>query len=103
MKKATIFGDETNIEGKNHQEDLTFFIKKGTVKLNYVKPNTSIKLYEGSVYVEVENSNMNVTSTTGKIKVDAFIYEKTYQKKSQKNKNNFSAITIKANIFLTTR
>lgn len=103
MKKATIFGDETNIERKNHQEDLTFFIKKGTVKLNYVKPNTSIKLYEGSVYVEVENSNIKVNSSTGEIKVDAFIYEKTYQKKSQKNKNNFSAITIKANIFLTTR
>jgi signal-transduction protein with cAMP-binding, CBS, and nucleotidyltransferase domain len=79
------------------------FIEKGIVKLNQVRANVSIKLYEGSIYGALKNSNMNVTSTTGKIKVDDLFYEKIYQKKSQKNKNNFSAITIKANIFLTTK
>tara|TARA_B110000503_G_scaffold132402_1_gene208326 strand:- start:1277 stop:1921 length:645 start_codon:yes stop_codon:yes gene_type:complete len=102
-KKVTIFGDEINIESRNYQEDIAIFIEKGIVKLNQVRANVSIKLYEGSIYGALKNSNMDVTSTIGKIKVDDLFYEKTYQKKSQKNKNNFSAITIKANIFLTTR
>ncbi|MFT6699637.1 MAG: hypothetical protein ACJAVD_001138 [Porticoccaceae bacterium] len=102
-KKVTIFGDEINIESRNYQEDIAIFIEKGIVKLNQVRANVSIKLYEGSIYGALKNSNMNVTSTTGKIKVDDLFYEKIYQKKSQKNKNNFSAITIKANIFLTTK
>jgi hypothetical protein len=102
-KKTTIFGDEINIESKNYQEDLTIFIEKGIVKLNQVKANVSIKLYEGSVYGVLKNSNINVNSSTGKIKVNTLFYEKTYQKKLQKNKNNFSVVTIKANILLTTK
>ena len=102
-KKVTIFGEEINIESRDFQEDLAVFIEKGIVKLNYVTANTSIKLYEGSVYGALKSSNINVTSATGNIKIDALFHEKTYQNKLEKNKNNFSVITIKGNIFLTTK
>jgi hypothetical protein len=102
-KKVTIFGEEINIESRDFQEDLAVFIEKGIVKLNHVTANTSIKLYEGSVYGALKSSNINVTSATGNIKIDTIFHKKIYQNKLEKNKNNFSVITIKGNIFLTTK
>jgi hypothetical protein len=102
-KRVTIFGESINIESKDYLGDLSIFIEKGIVKLNQVKANTSIKLYEGSIYGVLENSNINIISKVGKIKIDERFHEKTYQKKLEKNQKEFSVTTIKANIFLTTK
>ena len=102
-KRVTIFGESINIESKDYLGDLSIFIEKGIVKLNQVKANTSIKLYEGSIYGVLENSNINIISKGGKIKIDEHFHEKTYQKKLEKNQKEFSVTTIKANIFLTTK
>ncbi|SDS45372.1 hypothetical protein SAMN05216503_3109 [Polaribacter sp. KT25b] len=102
-KKVTIFGENINIESKNYQGDLAVFIDEGIVKFNEVKANTSVKLYEGNIYATLKNTNINVTSNTGKIQIDNILHEKRYQKESEKNQKNFTVTSLKANIYLTTQ
>jgi hypothetical protein len=102
-KKVAVFGENINIESKSYQDDLSIFIEKGILKLHEIKANTVIKLYEGSIFGILKNTNVNIDSKIGKIKIDDAFYEKKYQKKSEKNHNNFSVTTLKANIFLTTK
>jgi hypothetical protein len=102
-KKVTIFGENVNIESKSYQGSLAVFIDEGIVKFNNVQENISIKLYEGSIYGALKNTNIDVISKVGIIKVDDVFYEKTYQKKSETNQNNFSVTSLKANIYLTTQ
>jgi hypothetical protein len=102
-KKVTIFGENINIESKSYQGNLAIFIDEGIVKFNEVQAETSIKLYEGSIYAMLKNVNIDVTSNIGKIKVDAVLHEKTYQKKSEKNQKNFTVTSLKANIYLTSQ
>lgn len=102
-KKVSIFGENINIESKNYQGDLAVFIDEGIVKFNEVKANASIKLYEGNIYATLKNTNINVTSNTGKIQVDNILHEKRYQKESEKNQKNFTVTSLKANIYLTTQ
>jgi len=102
-KKVTIFGENINIESKNYQGSLAVFIDEGIVKFNEVQSETSIKLYEGSIYAMVKNVNIDVTSNIGKIKVDDKLHEKTYQNKLENSHKNFTVTSLKANIYLTTQ
>ena len=101
--KKVSFDSKTILQKEGQISDKIYIIEKGIVKLNQVKANTSIKLYEGSIYGVLENSNINIISKIGKIKIDERFHEKTYQKKLEKNQKEFSITTIKANIFLTTK
>lgn len=100
-KRITIFGNNVDIASKNYHGDLVIFIEKGNVKLNTIQENIEVKLYSGNVYATIKNTNINVVSSIGKIKVDEVLKEKTYKKSSNKFKNNFTAHTIKGNVFLT--
>jgi hypothetical protein len=102
-KKVTIFGENINIESKSYQGELAIFIEEGIVKFNEVKANTAIKLYEGSIYATLKNTNIDVTSNTGIIKIDDILHEKMYQNVSEKNQKNFTVTSLKANIYLTTQ
>lgn len=102
-KKVTIFGENINIESKSYQGNLAIFIEEGIVKFNEVKENVAIKLYEGNIYATLKNTNIDVTSKTGKIKVDDILHEKMYKIESEKNKKNFTVTSLKANIYLTTQ
>lgn len=102
-KELSIFGNHINIESKSYQGNLAVYIDEGIVKLNEIKENAIIKMYEGNIYATLKDVNMDVTSKTGKIKIDDILYEKTYQKKSVKNQKNFTISSLKANIFLTTQ
>tara|TARA_R110001592_G_scaffold41792_3_gene136197 strand:+ start:328 stop:909 length:582 start_codon:yes stop_codon:yes gene_type:complete len=102
-KIVTIFGENINIESKNYQGKTAIYIEEGIVKLNEVKENTIIKMYVGSIYAALKNVNIDVSSKTGKIMIDDILYEKTYQKKSEKNQFNFTVSSLKANIFLSTQ
>lgn len=101
-KEVSIFGNHINIESKNYQGNLAVYIDEGIVKLNEIKENAIIKMYEGNIYATLKNTNIDVISKVGKIVVDDILYEKTYQKKSVKNQRNFTISSLKANIFLTT-
>lgn len=100
-KKVFVFGENIDLESKNFTDDLAIYIENGIVKLNKIKANTTLNLYSGNVYASIKNSNIDVNSGTGEIKVDSIFYRKKYQKVSLKNKNDFKVLTIKANIFLT--
>jgi hypothetical protein len=102
-KKVTIFGENINIESKSYQGSLAIFIDEGIVKFNEVHAETSIKLYEGSIYATLKNSKIEVTSKLGKIKINDILYEKTYQNKLEKKQKTFTVTSLKANIYLTTQ
>ena len=100
-KKTTIFGENINIASKSYQGSLAIFIEKGNVKLDTVQENTQVNLYSGNVYASLKNTNIDVVSRIGKIKIDTILQEKVYQKKNDLFKNTFTVQTIKASIFLT--
>ena len=100
-KKTTIFGENINIASKSYQGSLAIFIEKGNVKLNTVQETTQVNLYSGNVYATLKNTNIDVISRIGKIKIDNILKEKVYQKKNDIFKNTFTVHTIKANVLLT--
>ena len=101
-KKVFIFGENVDIESKSHQNELAIYIENGIVKLNKIEAKTTLKLYSGNVYATVTNTNLEINSKDGKIKVDDVFYEKKYQQKSEKNELQLSIISMKGNVFLKT-
>lgn len=102
-KKVVIFGENINIESKDYKGNLDIYIDEGIVKLNQIQANTTLNLYEGTIYATLAKTNINVTSNNGKIMVDAVLVEKSYQKKEEKNQKEFTIKSLKANIYLTTK
>ena len=102
-KKVTLFGENIGIESKNYKGRLAIFIDKGIVKLNNIQDNTSVKMYSGNIYATIKNTNVSLISNIGKINIDDVLYEKTYKKKQAKSNKELSVLSIKANIFLTTK
>ncbi len=100
-KKVFIFGENVDIESKNHQNELAIYIENGIIKLHEIAANTTLKLYSGNVYATVKNTNLEINSKDGKIKVDDVFYEKTHENKLLENTKSFSITSLKANIFLT--
>ena len=102
-KKITIFGDEINIESKSYKGDLNVFIETGILKLHTVYAGLQVKMYGGNLYGTTKNTNIDIVSKVGKIKINDVLVKKTYQKKEEKSNLECSIHTIKANIFLTTQ
>lgn len=101
-KKVFIFGENVDIESKSYKNELAIYIENGIVKLNKIEAITTLKLYSGNVYATVTNTNLEINSKDGKIKVDDVFYEKKYQQKSEKNELQLSIISMKGNVFLET-
>jgi len=100
-KKVFIFGENIDIEAINNQNELAIYIENGIVKLHKIEANTILKLYSGNVYATVKNTNLELSSKDGKIKIDDLFYEKKYQKKLLENIKELKVTSLKANIFLT--
>lgn len=99
-KKVFIFGENVDIESKDFKNDLAIYIENGIVKLNKVQAKTTVKLYSGNVYASVKNTNIDVTSNNGKIEIDGVLYQKKYQKKTEKQHKELKINSIRANVFL---
>jgi hypothetical protein len=99
-RNLTIFGINNNISAINFLGNLSVSIENGIVKLGKVQKNTNVKLYAGNVFAFMENTNINVVSSLGKIKVNDTSYQKGFSVKDVKFKKNLTINTIKANIFL---
>ena len=102
-KVITIYGDEINVESKNYEGDLNFFIEKGILKLHKVFANLVVKMYAGNLYASLKKANISVVSKTGKIKINNIFVKKKYQKKDNESNIEVSINSLKANIFLTTK
>lgn len=98
----TVFGENTSITTKSCKNKLNIFLENGNVKLDTIKESTIVKLYAGNVYATIKNSDIDVISRNGEIKVDDILVAKKYQKKELKSTQKLTINTIKANIFLTT-
>ena len=102
-KKVYIFGDNVDVASKNHENELAIYIENGIVRLDTIKANTTLKLYSGNVFSVLKNTNIDVTSNNGKIKINAEVYKKSFKKVDVNFDKKISISTIKANIFLTTK
>ena len=101
-KMVYIYGENTDIESKNHKNDLAIYIENGIVKLNEIQANTSIKLYSGNVYASIKNTDIDVKSNKGKIEIDGVLKQKKYKKTQSTSNNKLKINTIKGNVFLKT-
>ena len=102
-KKVFIFGENIDIESKNHQNELAIYIENGIVKLNKIGANTILKLYSGNVYAAAKNINIYVKSSLGKIEVDDKIYKKEFIQNFENHQHKLKIITSKGNVFLKTK
>ncbi|TXD52465.1 MULTISPECIES: hypothetical protein [unclassified Polaribacter] len=102
-KKVIIFGDNVDIESKDFKNPLEIYIENGIVKLNTIKANILLKLYSGNVYATVKDSNINVLSKKGTIKVNTSVYQKEYKKVAVLATKKISITSLMANILLTTK
>ena len=102
-KKVFIFGENLDVESKNHKNELAIYIDNGIVKLGAINSKISLKLYSGNVFAFVKNTDLDVTSNNGTIKINEEIYKKKVKKEAANFDKKLSITTIKANIFLTTK
>jgi hypothetical protein len=100
-KAVTIFGENTAITSKSYQGNLRIFIENGMVRLDTIQQNLALKMYAGSLYGVLKNTNLKIVSKIGKIKIDAVSYQKRYQEKETSSSKEVAITTIKGNIFLT--
>tara|TARA_B110000090_G_scaffold171452_1_gene191518 strand:- start:301 stop:957 length:657 start_codon:yes stop_codon:yes gene_type:complete len=101
-KAVIVFGEEINISAKSYGGPLDIYIEKGLIELDTIQENTKIKLYEGRVFATLEATNIDVASTRGTIAINKEIQQESFYKKATKAPINFTIVTTKGNIFLTT-
>jgi hypothetical protein len=101
-RNVNLFGLNNNISAINFIGDLSISIDNGIIKLGEIQNHIAIKLYAGNVFAFAENTNINVISSLGKIKVDEHFYEKKFSLKDDKFSKHLIVNTIKAHTFLQT-
>lgn len=101
-KSVIIFGEEINVSTKNYGGRLAVYIEKGILKLDTIQEQTMIKLYEGSVFATLKNTNIDVSSMSGTISINKKIQQEKFYKKANNGPTTFTLATTKGNIFLST-
>lgn len=101
-KEITILGTTIDVVSKNYDGNLAIYIHKGFLKLNDVKQNVELKLYQGNVFAKVFNSNIDIKSNKGEILIDGKLHPKEFKKEKNYAKN-FTVSSINANVSLTTQ
>lgn len=99
-KTITVHGEHVDVISKSYQGNLKIYIDKGLVNLHKVQANVELTLFQGNVFADLTNSNIDLLSRTGTIKVNNFSFKKNYQKVLKNSSKYFKVNSIKANIFL---
>ena len=102
-KEVSIFGEHINIASKSYNGNLNVLIEKGIVKLDTIQQNLVLKMYEGTLFGVLKQSNLTIASKIGKIKIDAVFYKKKYKENRTDTSKEIAITTLKGNIFLTHR
>lgn len=102
-KKVIVFGNSVNIESKSLESNLDIYIEKGILKLHTVKANSIIKLFEGSVFATLKNTNTAIVTRNGIITIDKKREQDNFYKNQINSNNHFKVTSINANIYLTTQ
>ncbi len=103
-KNIAVYGKTISVTSKSYQGDLSIFIDRGNIQLNNIKGNTNVSLFLGNVFAKLnDNSNVNITTTKGKIVVNKEVYKSRYSHKSDnKTSFNFKVNSINGNVNLIT-
>lgn len=99
-KTITVHGEHVDVISKSYQGNLKIYIDKGLVNLHKVQANVDITLFQGNVFAELTNSNIDLLSRNGAIKVNAIPFKKSYQKVLKNSSKYFNVNSIKANVSL---
>lgn len=100
-KDITLLGTNVDIISKSYKGNLNIFIDKGYINLHKVQQNVAIKLFQGNVFANVHNSDIDIQSTKGRILVNGKIYLKKYKKETENTTRIFTTYSINANITVT--
>ncbi len=98
---VVIFGDYINIHSKSFRGNLRMFLENGIVKLDTIQKDLELKMFAGNVFGNFKNTNLNVISKNGKIKIDSVFYQKKHQEINSKNFKKLTITSNKGNIYLT--
>jgi len=99
-KKISIYGNNVDVISKSYEGELNIFIDKGLVKLNEIKDNVTINLFQGNVFGTLNNTNVDLISNKGTIKVNDTIHVKKYQKIRKNISKDFKLHSINGNVTL---
>ena len=99
--KVIITGQNVDIQSNNILNKLEVLIENGIIKLNSLKKDATVKLYAGNVYANSKESDLDISSNLGKIKVDDKIYKEKFKRDKKSNTIKLLISSVKANIFLT--
>lgn len=99
-KKVSIFGKNVDVTSKSCTNQLSILLDNGIVKLNKIQTDVLLKLYAGNVYGTYKNSNINVSSSLGKIVINKKLHKESFQETSKYSNSKITIESIKANIFL---
>ncbi len=99
-KTITVHGEHVDVISKSYQGNLKIYIDKGLVNLHKVQANVDITLFQGNVFAELTNSNIDLLSRNGTIKVNTIFFKKSYQKVLKNSLKYFKVNSIKANVSL---
>lgn len=101
-KRVVIYGKVIGVTSKSYHGDLSIFIDRGNIQLNKIEGNTNLSLFLGNVHaILTSNSNVNIKTTNGEIKVNNKQYKNEYLLKRGGDKAvNFSVKSINANVNL---
>lgn len=102
-KSITILGTNIDVISNNYNGNLAIYVEKGHIHLNKVQQSASIKLFQGNVFATISNSNIDLKSNKGTIKVNEKLHTKNYKKETKNTIKTFSVSSINANVSLTSK
>lgn len=100
-KNITIFGTNVDVISKSYNGGLTIYIDKGYVNLNRVQQNLDLRLFQGNVFAQVSQLNIDIQSTKGNIVINNKTHSKNYKKEVKNSTKTFKVFSINANITIT--
>ncbi|OSY88647.1 hypothetical protein WH52_02920 [Tenacibaculum holothuriorum] len=103
-KDLVVYGRTIGVKSKSYKGNLEVYIEKGNVYLGKIYNETSVKLFLGNVFANVDkNVSLSLKTRKGKIMIDDKEIAKKPYKKTTKGAKKLTFDSVNANIFITTK
>lgn len=97
-KEVIIYGETIGIHSEKYEGDIRIYIDRGNIQLGNFKGNATIKLFIGNVVLHTSNSNLNLTTTKGRILINEEEKTSPFVKDTPSFLRNITVNSIHANI-----